>query len=167
MERKIFLQKDLSAYFTTHTDNSVSPILAALNFKTTKQEISSNLQQLKLILLNFTVAGWYQRFEHKGGDSTTDLVSPALCNDEIFVEFSCSIITPILGRRTELHVLVTCNDAEFRGQPLHGVRGPVTSGKRVNFTLPACPEGQSPRVSRTWDTRSYRHRWSSTLGLYT
>ena len=97
-----------------------------------------------------SVAGGYERFEHSAGVSTADLVSPTLCgNAEIYVEFSCNVITPrvILGRRAELHVLVTCNDVELRHQPLHGVRGPWTSRKPFYFTLPACPKGQTPRVS--------------------
>ena len=97
-----------------------------------------------------SVAGGYERFEHSAGVSTADLVSPTLCgNAEIYVEFSCKIITPgfTFGRPAELHVLVTCNDVELRHQPLHGVRGPWTSRKPFYFTLPACPKGQTPRVS--------------------
>ena len=70
-----------------------------------------------------------------------DMASPTLCNGEINVQFSCVVL-----QHTELHVLTQCNDRDLSPQPLHGVAGPVTSWRRFNFSLPACPTGQIQQV---------------------
>ena len=71
-----------------------------------------------------------------------DMASPTLCSGEINVQFSCVVLL----QPTELHVLTQCNDRDLSPQPVHGVAGPMTSWKRFNFSLPACPTGQIQQV---------------------
>ena len=138
--------------YTIHLSKNGRSTRTATTTTTTEEERRRHKLTATTEVCAKSVAGGYERFEHSAGVSTADLVSPTLCgNAETYVEFSCKIITPgfTFGRPAELHVLVTCNDVELRHQPLHGVRGPWTSWKPFNWTLPACPKGQTPRVSNT------------------
>lgn len=88
--------------------------------------------------------GRVQRFENVVGDST-DLRSPVLCSGVVSVQLRAHV-TPLTAVHAQLTVLTECDDEDLWGQPLQAVRGPTGTWAAYNFTLPACPVGQTQRL---------------------
>ncbi|KAL8606908.1 hypothetical protein ACOMHN_048704 [Nucella lapillus] len=95
------------------------------------------------LCLLLCVQGFYQRYEYVEGTST-DLVSPTLCNGDVAVSFSCLIVTSdAMGQPAELHVLTECGD-NTEGAPfvVHASQNVSYAWRNVNLTFPACSAGQ-------------------------